>query len=436
MSEPVTPPLEPGAPQPSRQRRRSAFGRASRWLQGDYGRLLTGTALGQAAVLATTPLVTRLYQPAALGDFMVLMAAVGVTTTALSWRLELALVAERDERRALSLLGLCLALIAPMAAVAGGTVALLGHFQRVPAAAPFVLAVLLTVTGTFSVLRYWRVRESGFSAIARGLTAQGFVRAVAPLLLAAWRADWIALSISEALGRVTGIRTVGSGVLRRLRGALQPALWPTLLRCYWKFPALLLPSTMLDALAQNIAVPVLAFTFGAGPAGQFALTMRIGGTAVTLLAASAGDVLHARFAALDWRARRALVLHEARHLALLGLLIFLPVAVLAPLLAGPVFGSAWAESGRMLTIATPAFCAMLVAGPLSRVMLVTNRVELKLIADVTCVVLPVAALRLAARWGLEPAIAALVAATVVAYAIYFALIVRAAGTHPEEQALS
>jgi hypothetical protein len=69
---------------------------------------------------------------------------------------------------------------------------------------------------------------------------------------------------------------------------------------------------------------------------------------------------------------------------------------------------------------------MLVVGPLSRMLLVTNRVELKLLADAACLALPLAAFFAAGRLGLGAALAALIGGTLVAYAIYLAVIIVAA----------
>ena len=409
----------------------SPLGALTDRLSGQAGRLLTGTALGQAAVLATTPLVTRLYTPAELGGFMVLFSFVGVVGFALSWRLELALVAERDETRARNLLALCLTLVPLMALAAGLGAYSLAQLHWLstpvlPARSAVLIALLLTVTGTFTVLRYWQVRRAGFATIARGLIGQGLARAIAPLVFAFWQASALALALSEITGRLAGLRIVGRGAWSAARDGARPALWRGLVRENWKFPVLLVPSAVLDALAQNIAVPLLAYTFGPVHAGEYGLALRVGGTAVTLLAASLGDVLHSRFAAATVAERQAILARETRRLAKLSVLIFVPVAVLAPLLTVPVFGRAWAGTGWMLAMSTPAFMAMLVVGPLSRILLVTQRIELKLIADVSCVALPALALLAAAPWGLPYALGAFVLATLVAYGIYYAMVARAA----------
>ncbi len=398
--------------------------------RGDYARMLSGTALGQGAVFLTTPLVTRLYSPRDVGIFMVLAAFVGIASYTTSWRLELALVSERDETRARSLFALCLALCLPMALLIGVCAQLTARANAQSASqgtlALALVSTLALVTGVFTALRYWHVRQAQFSIIARGLTVQGMARAVAPLLAAVWRSDWITLAFAEIAGRLAGIRGLGKGIGPALRGSFRPAMWRDLLRVNWKFPALLMPSGVLDSLAQSAAIPVVALHFGAAPAGKYALAIRIGGTAVTLLSASAGDILHTRIAKLGTSERVAFVRRQAVRLGLLGVAIFVPLALIAPFVAGPLLGKGWQEVGWMFSLLTPAFAAMLVAGPLSRLLLVTNRIELKLIADGACLLLPIGAFLGVSSWGLRAALGALVIATVVAYALYYYLITIAA----------
>ena len=362
---------------------------------------------------------------------MVLMACATVGAHAVTWRLELALVAERHEPSARSLLALCLAVVAPTSVVAAvicvglARAGILNLGPLAPGAA-LILAPILVVTGLFLVLRYWQVRESHFSAIARALSTQGAARALAPLAAAVWRADWLGLCVSEIAGRLIGIRSLSRGVWPVLHGAWNLSRWRELLKHYWKFPGLLLPSALLDSLAQNVAVPTIAATFGTEPAGQFALASRIGTSVVTLLAMSAGDVLHARLAQLEGAERTALVWREASRIGLLGLLLFVPAAVAAPWLAEPVLGHGWRDVGWMFALTTPAFCTMVAVSPLSRVFVVTRHIELKLLGDCLCVALPVGALVIASSRGLPIALGAFVLATVVAYAFYFALILRSA----------
>jgi hypothetical protein len=416
----------------------TAQGQGPRWperarqaLRGHYAQLLSGTVAGQAAVLLGIPVIARLYAPTQVGAFMVLMACAAVGAHVVTWRLELALVAERDEASARSLLALCLTAVLPtsvLAAVACVGLARAGvlHLGPLAPGAALVLAPILVVTGLFLVLRYWQVRELQFAAIARALWTQGTARALAPLAAAVWRADWLGLCVSEVAGRLIGIRALSRGIWPILHGAWDPRRWRQLLAHYWKFPALLLPSALLDSLAQNIAVPTIAATFGTEPAGQFALASRIGTSAVTLLAMSAGDVLHARLAQLQGEERAALVWREAGRIGLLGLLLFVPAAIAAPWLAEPVLGRGWRDVGWMFSLTTPAFCAMVAVSPLSRVFVVTRHIELKLFGDCLCVALPMGALLGASSRGLPIALGAFVLATLLAYGAYFALILRSA----------
>jgi hypothetical protein len=79
----------------------------------------------------------------------------------------------------------------------------------------------------------------------------------------------------------------------------------------------------------------------------------------------------------------------------------------------------------MITLLAPAYIAMFVVSPLSRSLLLTGRVELKLLADAACLVIPFAALFAFSGSGLWIALVAYGAGAVCAYLIYFAVIIYA-----------
>jgi uncharacterized membrane protein len=72
----------------------------------------------------------------------------------------------------------------------------------------------------------------------------------------------------------------------------------------------------------------------------------------------------------------------------------------------------------------PTALALVIVSTLSRIVLVYQAQELKVLADVVNLTLPVTVLWLAYRrgWRLAPAVGALSAGTVAAYSIYFMLL--------------
>jgi O-antigen/teichoic acid export membrane protein len=240
------------------------------------------------------------------------------------------------------------------------------------------------------------------------------------------RSDWIGLILGELIGRMLGIVRlwrVAAPVVATAR--VEPAPTTPLWRKYWKYPGVLLPSSLIDALAQNLGVPLVAALFGLIPAGQYALIHRLAQAPAALIGTSAADVLHRQLSSAEVRLRRGLVLRLAAKLAGVSVVIYGVAAVAAHWLTEPVLGRQWADAGRMFVILVPAYCALFTVSPLSRALLLTKRMQLKFVADLAALLLPLAAMALFKAGGIWIALGAFMVANVVAALVYLVLILYA-----------
>ena len=251
------------------------------WLGKDFAQLLSGTALGQALIVLSTPVLSRLYSPADFGQFAVVLAFVGFVSVSLSLRFELAIVGERDDAQAGRLMWMSLALVPVIAAAWTIVFIVLNQLNlfdlgRLPIWCALIVLSILLLTGAFSALRYWHVRAGQFENLGRALAFNGLGRASMPIAAGLIRSDWIGLILGQLIGRALGIARlwkVASPAVAQARSATTSSapLW----RKYWKYPGVLLPSSLIDALAQNLGIPLVAALFGMVPAGQFALVHRL-----------------------------------------------------------------------------------------------------------------------------------------------------------------
>ena len=408
----------------------------ARRLLGDALLVARGTVLGQAPFVLVMPLITRLYPPAEVGVYGLALAFVGLAAPVVGLRFELAAISARDsdDSRALLLLsalaivpvtGLCSALLCGLKVMG------LGAYDALPW--PIVAATIATVaaSGAYSTLRSWLVRRHRFPLVATSLTVQGCVRAALPVMLAPLGAGAGLLLAAELVSRLSavGLMLQRSGALAALRAVRIPAraLYERAVR-FWKYPLLLGPSALIDAAATALPVPVLASCYGLAAAGKFALVQRLVMLPAALIAGSLGDVFHAHAADVAGRdpaATAGFLTSTAARLLLFAVAVYVPVALLAPFTAGWLFGAQWADAGPMIAVLAPMCIAQTVVSPLSRGLLLSGREEHKLLADFACLVLPLAALYLASGHDMIFAVACFAAASVLAFLIYYWVIVRA-----------
>ena len=420
---------------------------SQRGLLSDVVRVARGTVIGQAPFVLVTPLIARLYPAAELGVYGLAMAFIGIVGPVCGLRFELAAISSRDRTEAQALLLLSVITAMPVAVISTALLYVLkilrwGSYDALSGWIVFAAGIVIAATGAYSSLRCWLVRRHRFGLVASSLTLQGCARAAIPLLLAPLGAVASLLMVAELSARLSTVALMvrKGALLRALRDTRVSA--QSLLSAaqrYWKYPVLLSPSALIDAAAIGLPVPILASCYGLAAAGKFALIQRIMLLPAALITSSVGDVFHAHASRLaDQRGHVGQFLAAtAARLSLFALVVYVPIALIAPLVAARVLGPEWAGAGTMMAALTPLCIAQTIVSPMSRGLLLSGREERKLLADLLCLVLPLTTLYVARRWELLVAIIAFSIAAVIANGLYYLIIVGSlragAAATPEER---
>lgn len=385
-----------------------AFLKENRFV-GNVLRLAGGTALSQGIVVVSTPVITRLYTPDEMGILGIFMAFVGFLSVGVGLRYELAIVSATDDREANHLLVVSLFFALPTSMIAGLAMWLMIRYNllsygELPIWSSIAAAVALLATGFFSALRYWHVGRSDFAGVSRALISQGFGRSVVPILLSLGQMGWIGLLMGEVVGRILGIGRLMRAAEPAIKKAILPfdvAYYTSTLKRHWKFPVIVLPSSLLDSLGAMLPLPVLAFFYGPAVAGQFLLVQRLSQLPAGLISASVGDVFHSHLADAyrnDPLKIKPILWKVVKKLAAISTIIYLPLALVAPFIFGLIFGQKWAETGLLVSILAPVSLLGMVVSPVSRLLFVVNCPELKLLIDGVRLLVPTLGL-----WGMHAA---------------------------------
>jgi O-antigen/teichoic acid export membrane protein len=396
--------------------------------------IASGTVVGQGALALASPLLTRLYRPEAFGLLGLLTAFVGVAAVAVTWRLEMAIPVARTGRAADRLLAASLLVILPSSLIAtcclialqlGGWLG----YGNLPLPAAVLAYIALVVTGAFTALRFWAVRENRFKDIGTALAAQGLARALIPGIAWFLDAGWTGLAIGDIVGRMLGIFRLGRAAARRLRAAILGGRRRLLaeVRRNRRYALILLPSSLADAIAGSIPLPVIATLFGVRAAGEYALIMRVASAPGALVAAAVADVFHARVTAWlrdEPRAAEAAFLRLASRLALISVGLYVPAALLAPRVFGLIFGDAWRGAGVAFSCLSPFLIAGLIVSPLTRVLTVTGHMQYKLFMDLLLLLVPALTLYWAGQTPFHHALAEFAVVNAALYGAYFTFLWR------------
>lgn len=355
---------------------------------GRVARVLLGTLGAQAITIGVTFLLVRLYSPADMGAFSAWLSLATIFAVAVTGRYELAIFSTRtiDEFHAVVKLVLQVVLGLSTVAALGMWVAghwlpllppVLTHHWLAIALVSFGLGVnklllsLLTFQQSFSRLGVARVSLAASIAIGQVLAAyvvgggQGLIYGqvlgvgIATALAALWVGKPLFLGSIRAPWR--SVRQVAEN--------------------YSNFPKFSLPADLVNTIASQIPVILLATKFGGESAGWFALTLKVLGAPISLLAASVLDVFKEQ-AARDFRELgdcRSIFLKTFRLLFYLALVPFIAIWLLGEWAFGFAFGVEWTESGRYAVLLIPLFYMRFVVSPLSYTLYIAQRQKLDLL---------------------------------------------------------
>ncbi|MGG7306200.1 lipopolysaccharide biosynthesis protein [Curtobacterium sp. AB451] len=413
--------------------------------------ILSGTLIGQGTVIAVSPLLTRAYGPSDFGALAVITALCSILGAFATTGTDRALMVAPTDRavRHLVLFGLMTS-----AVVAGAVGAAAWSFRNALAAgfdAPSLaelwwLFPLTTVAiSAFRIVSATVARRQRYTDLATRNAVQGLAQTAWNLLAAPLGP--VGLLAGLSVGRLAGVLGSLPGSRRRMleasasASASAPASvsvsrsdrMAATLGAHRRFLLVTPWSALLNVLGQQGPSVLIALALGSTSAGYVALTMRVLGTPVGMLADAvaqwSGGVFgrSVRSGTPVDRLLRRIVL----RLAVAGAAGTLLVLVFAPTAFSVVFGSQWTLSGTYAQVLVPAFAVQVVASPVTQLLSLLGRQLTQLWWDGGRLVLTSGSVLVTTAAGASPGVtvAALSASMVVAYAVVLVLVRRAVRAH-------
>ena len=397
--------------------------------------VLAGGAAGAQVINAViSPVLTRLFDPSEIGQLGLYLAFVYVAAMVLSLRYEQAIVIPASNAAAAGLAVLAGALV-PVISVVATLVLLaiidlgLGGYDSLPLLSVPIAFAALVAYGYFGVIRYWLIRQSNYRVLSEVSISQSIGRAVSQAVAGIVGLGIGGLLVGDLIGRTVGLSRMVRAATSGFRQArAEPRVDVGRMgRLYWRFPVLGVPSSLINAAAFSLPLPLLAAGYGLEVAGYFALVQRVLGLPMNIIGMSVADTLLAHVSDLAHSkptAALSLFRRTGLTLAVLGAPIAIVVIVVGPALFELVFGPEWRAAGVMAALMAPWYFAAFIVSPLSRVNIVYQGQGWKLIYDVLSLVAVVASLVGGAAAGLSTgqAVALLSALQVVVYVVYFVIL--------------
>jgi O-antigen/teichoic acid export membrane protein len=388
--------------------------------------VLTGSAAAQAIPLIGSLIIARLFTPAEFGQFATWIGFVAVGTVAITGRYEMALAIEHDgfarrvATRATLLVVLCGGILLTLLAALCEKFWLRGAFppQLVWLIGPTAAVVAASQTLQSRAAADGNYRDLGIIRIAQAGAITGV-----QILIGLLDPSAYGLALAHLGGAIIGVLLAQkrlSVVCDNVIGKPAFSMVEFLYR-QRRFPMLALPADLVNTVAAQIPLLIIANRFGADEAGLLALTLRIVGAPIGLLGASVLDVFRRRSAssyALRGECQKEYI-NTLKILTIGSVFVMIFLLLIAESTFALIFGEIWRKSGTFATWLMPMFALRFVASPLSYMFYVANKQHLDLIWQLALLVTTLASLWLPLR--LEMAIQCYGLGYALLYCVYLAM---------------
>ncbi|WP_112903182.1 lipopolysaccharide biosynthesis protein [Salinibacter ruber] len=352
-----------------------------------------GAAFGQLLVVASSPILTRLYTPEEFGVLAVFAAIVGTLFAVLAGRYELAIPLPESDRLAASVTVLGFGIVLLISAGTGLVLFLWGgslvKLTNTPTLEPYLwlIPVGLLGAGGYKVFNYWVIRRKEYAVVARTKVTQNVARVASQVGMGVGGAGAVGLLVGQVLGRVGGIGSLAAYTFRHDWSVLRTVTIRRMryaARRYKRFPFLSGPSGLLNKGALKLPELLFASLFAANVAGWLSLAQRVISLPTWLVSQAIQQVYLGEASDLardDPEELGSLYLKVSGFLAIVGILPALGLWGLGSTLFPIIFGEGWVEAGYYTEYLSLTFFAQIVVNPLSMTLNVLERQELQLVWD-------------------------------------------------------
>lgn len=331
----------------------------------------SGTFLAQVVNLAFTPVLTRLFDPAAFGAQSAFLATTAIIAVGAGLSYPLAIVLADDDHSARQLAWTSVVIGAMTSAVvflafalsydflvdATGLSAISGLLLFLPA------GILLSVV--IAVLEQWTIRQKLLVARAKIAVIAALAVGTARVIVGFVSPTGSNLVIASVLGFLVNALLLAwaANATRKSLMRNRPVAedMRRLAARFKDFPYFRAPEQILNALAQGMPILLLAALFDTAQSGLYALAIAVIGVPVTLIGKSVSDVLYPRYSEASRQGHdlRVMILRATLWLFLLGLPIYALVAAFGPQSFSFLFGPEWRGAGEYASWLSPWYLMVL-----------------------------------------------------------------------------
>ena len=319
--------------------------------------LLSGTVLAQAVILAASPLLSRLYDPATFGLFALFSSLLTILASVITGRYDLAIVLPKQDKSAIPVLALTGITVFFLSVITAILVFFfhepIANLLNCPDLASWLelIPLFLLILGMEKALSAWLTRFKRFTSIS--LSRAGYsILCVGYQITAGFLGAGIAgLLYGRLAGQILSTTILARSTWSKHRNSLfTPPEFSKIkasARLYIDFPRYSGPQALLNTLSQNICPICLTWFYGIEKAGLYAITTRALCMPIRLLSEAIKPVFYQKVTEIKNNQGNIYPFFRKMTLCLFltGLVPSIIIIIFGPQIFSFVFGQTWYHAG-------------------------------------------------------------------------------------------
>jgi O-antigen/teichoic acid export membrane protein len=343
---------------------------------------MTGSTIAQAIVIASTPILTRIYTPDDFGLVAIYVSLASILSIVATGRYEMAILLAKKQQESddLTLISIFIAMGVAFLSliivvvfkqqiinlVANESIAMWLYF----------IPVSVLSAGLYQSFNYWLTRKKLYRHLSQGRV----ISSVANVSTAT------AVGFSGVLGNgmVAG-SILSNAITATFYGwkVLSQGFYPNIdkkkansyLKKYYKLPLFQLPNALVDGIRQSVVNIFVGRYFGVELLGFYSLALKMLMLPSTLIGGAISQVFYQKLSEMhnNKQITFSFVWRFVLKMALLSLPFYLVLYYFAIDLFEPFFGKNWTISGEMVKELMPWFYLMFVSSSISTAFIVFGK---------------------------------------------------------------
>lgn len=392
--------------------------------------LSSGAVLAQVITIFMIPIIARIYSPENFADLAIVMAIYSIIGVSANLKYDVAIMLPKSSRQSDYIFSICLYLsLIVFAMLVLVEFFFLFYDFKFLKDAPYDLIFLGTSVGlSFSIYlscNVWLNRNKNYYTLAKLPVIQSIV--ISTLAIVFGVLGFKNGLVNAQVVGVVFISLCAISISRKGIRRISRTKYQTLLKRHIRSPKYIFPSTLIDALSQQLPFFITVYFFDSIIGGQFSMAWRIMMIPMALIGVSISQVFFQRFSDLSGNLNSQLneIFGTWKFLIILGILPLLLLLFLAEDLFVFVLGDQWGEAGKIAFFLAPMFFMRFVASPTSSAFIVLGLQQyIFIFALILLIVRPIVLLTGFHYYGLHTGIIFLSLVEIIQVILYNGILIR------------